>query len=523
MNKTVTVNIGGFSFVINEKAYSLLQRYLEKVEQKLSADSVEIMQDIESRISELLKERIEGQKEVIDESDIEYIQSVMGQPEDFADEDSEKDNDTYESYEEYSSGSQKTLFRDMDNAALGGVCSGLAKYFNIDPLLMRIIFIFFAIFLGSGILLYIILLVLIPEAKTTAQKLKMSGETVNLESIKSHFNRVGNNLNSRIKSKQFSKKVNSATSRTVETASTVARIIGKIIGVAFIIAGIVSLIFLTLYLTGTAEIIPFTSFILADSFYDFLSVIFPSPLFVNMALVSLVFVVGIPLVSIVYTGLKLVFSLNTKIPMSVKVTSGIIFGVAISCLIISFVRTGLDFSGDGASQTYIETNGTAEQLEIKVLNENDQFFKRSSVYGCCEFMVITDNKIAARNVSLYIKEGSDSTKFVIKTIAKSQGITDAKATTLANEIIYDINMTDGVLEIPSYSVFNRDSKFRAQRIKVIIEVPQGKSIKFNDDMEYISCYIDDRKQYKDRYYHEKRLNNEIWRAIDGEMECDKWD
>jgi hypothetical protein len=164
------------------------------------------------------------------------------------------------------------------------------------------------------------------------------------------------------------------------------------------------------------------------------------------------------------------------------------------------------------------------QLEIKVINDNDQFFSQSSEYGCCEFMVVAENQIALRNVSLYIREGSDSTKFVIKTIAKSQGMTDAKATMLASEISYDIEMNDSILEIPSYSVFDRSAKLRAQRIKVIIEVPKGKSVKFNDDMEYINCYVNDRKQYKDRYYHEKRLNNEVWRAIDGDMEYDHyWD
>ncbi|MFK8037824.1 MAG: hypothetical protein AB8B74_06010, partial [Crocinitomicaceae bacterium] len=85
-------------------------------------------------------------------------------------------------------------------------------------------------------------------------------------------------------------------------------------------------------------------------------------------------------------------------------------------------------------------------------------------------------------------------------------------------------MNDSVLEIPSYSVFEKEAKFRAQRIKVIIEVPKGKSIKLNDDMEYINCYVNNRIQNNDWYYQEKRINNAIWRSIDGELECDQdWD
>ena len=522
MNKTVTVNIGGFSFVINETAFNLLQRYLNKIERKLSGDFEEIMQDIESRIAELLKERLGELREVVDESDIEYIQSVMGTPEDFEDEDSGQSE--YEPYEDMDAGPEKALFRDTDNAMLGGVCSGLAKYFNIDPLVMRIIFIFFAVFLGSGILIYIILLIVIPEAKTTAQKLRMNGEAVNLESIKSHFNKLGNDLNSRIKSKQFSKKVNTATSKTVETVSNVAKIFGTLVGVAFTIAGIVSVVFLTLYVTGSSEIVPFTSVIVADNLYDFLTVLFPSTLFVNMALLSLIFVVGLPLISMIYLGLKLVFNIKTKIPTSIKVASGIVFGVAFSFLCIALVRTGMDFSHDGVNRSRIETSDISNQLDIKILNGDEIFLESESEYGCCQYMSITERQIALKEVNLYVREGSDSSNFVIKTTAISQGMTENKASTLAKSIDYSVELKDSTLIIPSYFLINKDDKFRAQRIRVVIEVPPGKSLKFDDNMHHVNCIIDDSDYYSRRYYHKRKLNNAVWRSVDGEMECEQcWD
>ena len=516
MKKTITVNIGGFSFVINESAYDNLQRYLSNVEQKLAADSAEILQDIESRIAELLKERLAGTRDVVDESDIEYIQSVMGQPEDFEEDGAE--NTTYETYEEVGGDTEKALFRDMDNAMLGGVCSGLAKYFNLDPLVMRAIFIFFAIFLGSGILLYIILLVLIPEAKTTAQKLKMSGEAVNLESIKSHFNKLGTDINNKIKSKQFSRKVNSATNKTVETVTTVAQVFGKIIGIIFTIAGIVALIFLILYFTGSKDIVPFTSIVLADSFYDFLMVIFPTPLFVNMSLISLIFVIGIPLVSIIFTGLKLVFGLKSRVPNSFKIASGIVFGVAITFLIIAVSRTSVDYSNAGSNHTMIETS-EVDQLSIEIIDDNSEYFKANSAYGCCDFMVVQENLIALKNITLYIEEGRDSTTFSIKTIAQSRGMTSAVAAKLASDIDFKVTLEGDILKIPTFSTINRDTKFRAQWIKIIIKVPDGKSVKFGNGTEAISCYVDGMQHHRRFHSENESLNNTIWKSENGDLEC----
>ncbi|MFK8046642.1 MAG: PspC domain-containing protein [Crocinitomicaceae bacterium] len=520
MKKTITVNIGGFSFVINETAYENLQMYLSNVERKLSGDSAEIMQDIESRIAELLKERLAESREVVDDADIDYIQSVMGQPEDYAEEGVE--NDSFNADEHIKSDNAKSLYRDMDEAVLGGVCSGLAKYFNIDPLVMRILFVFFAIFAGSGLLLYIILLILIPAAKTTAEKLKMSGESVNLESIKSHFNKVGTDLNEKIKSKKFSQKVNSATSKTVQTVSTVARVFGKIIGIGFIIAGIVSLIFLVLYLTGSGNIIPFTSFIVADSFYDFLAVIFPSEIFVNMSVVSLLFVIGIPLVSIVLIGVRLVFEVRTKVPTSVKIGSFIVFGIAFSILCTAVLRTGAEFSQNGSSSALIEAT-EVEKLKINVVDDSS-YFKSNSAYNCCDYMVIKQDVIALKNVSLYVEEGSDSINFQIKTIAKSQGMTHSNSVSLAKEIQYNLKLEGSELTIPSFSTIARKAKYRGQRIKIIIKVPKGKSVDFTGELQTINCFVDGDRRYRHISFEESNYNDAVWRSVDGEMQCvDCWD
>ncbi|MDB0614673.1 PspC domain-containing protein [Tenacibaculum dicentrarchi] len=184
MNKTININLGGFFFHIDEIAYQKLKRYLEAIGRSLSDDpqgKEEIISDIEARISELLSEKITDVRQVINENDIEEIITIMGQPEDYSDTQDDY-TDNYSPNYKTKKGTVKKLFRDGDDKFLGGVCSGIAHYFNIDVIWIRITFI---ILVASGFspLAYIILWVLLPEAKTTSEKLQMQGEPVNIDNI----------------------------------------------------------------------------------------------------------------------------------------------------------------------------------------------------------------------------------------------------------------------------------------------------------------------------------------------------
>jgi phage shock protein PspC (stress-responsive transcriptional regulator) len=185
MNKTININLGGFFYHIDEIAYQKLRTYLASISKSLSDDAHgknEIIADIEARISELLSEKITDSRQVVSESDIEDIIVIMGQPEDYT-EDEEAYSDTSYSYNRNSS-SGKKLFRDGDDKFLGGVASGIAHYFDIDTIWVRLLFLVITIAgVGAGILVYIALWVLLPEAKTTAEKLQMEGEPVNIDNI----------------------------------------------------------------------------------------------------------------------------------------------------------------------------------------------------------------------------------------------------------------------------------------------------------------------------------------------------
>lgn len=200
MKKTITINLGGTVFSIDEDAYGLLKSYLEKIESYFSDedDRNEIMADIESRIAELFSAANRSGAKPVTIKDVEKIIEVMGDPGDIADMAGEA-GDAEES--ERSSAGRKghrRIYRDVDNRILGGVCSGMSAYWSIDVVWIRIAFVVLSLLFFSGFLVYLLLWLVIPPAQTTAQKLEMRGEPVNISSIgkavKEEFNNVRRNL-----------------------------------------------------------------------------------------------------------------------------------------------------------------------------------------------------------------------------------------------------------------------------------------------------------------------------------------
>jgi Putative stress-responsive transcriptional regulator len=202
MNKTFTINLNGKVYHISEDGYDILRNYLDELKQHFEGEegSEEIMEDIESRIGELFTERMRFGMEVVGISDVEDIIKIMGHPDEI-DESSEgididksiviekKESNTGETKDEPQQKTPKRLFRDPNDRIIGGVCSGLAAYLNIETWILRILFIiaFFFSF-GTAILVYVILWLVIPEAKSVSQKLEMRGESPNVENIKNAVN-----------------------------------------------------------------------------------------------------------------------------------------------------------------------------------------------------------------------------------------------------------------------------------------------------------------------------------------------
>jgi len=195
MKITVSINLGGYSFNIDEDAYAELKRYLKNLELHFAEEesASEILSDIESRMAELFRIKLTSFKQVITIEDVNQVISVMGTPEDISDDEKRSAGD------KFSTPGYHRMYRDPDRRIIGGVCSGMGAYWDIEPWTVRVIFLILAMIGGLGVLIYLILYIVLPEAKTTAQKIEMKGDPVNIhnikESVKEEFNTVKKKMN----------------------------------------------------------------------------------------------------------------------------------------------------------------------------------------------------------------------------------------------------------------------------------------------------------------------------------------
>lgn len=189
MNKTISMNVGGVVFQVDEDAFEGLRAYLLRIEGNLGAmaGSGEIIADIEARIAELLQERLkEGGREAVSREDVGRVIDILGQPEDYVDEGAAQGDDGQ--HKARGRRSMRKLYRDPEHKTIAGVASGLAAYSGIHTAWVRILFVVLCfVTSGSTLLLYALLWICVPYAKTTSEKLEMRGEPVNFDSIKRNF------------------------------------------------------------------------------------------------------------------------------------------------------------------------------------------------------------------------------------------------------------------------------------------------------------------------------------------------
>ena len=244
MNKTITMNLSGIIFHVEEDAYEMLNKYLSTIKGYFndSDGRDEIMSDIEARIAEMLQEKVNNTKQAILKMDVENVIALMGKPEEFAtDSENTQQSNSESSQTEFSTADanyqRKRVFRDPDDKIIGGVCSGIANYFGFDPIWLRGIFAISFFIFGTGLLLYIILCIIIPKAKTTAEKLEMRGEKVDVNNISRAVNEEFDDFKKRMEkfgkdvgSKENRERVRTSTEKAADLIGDVLRNIFKFLG-----------------------------------------------------------------------------------------------------------------------------------------------------------------------------------------------------------------------------------------------------------------------------------------------------
>lgn len=479
MNKTVNINLGGMFFHIDEDAYQKLSRYFEAIRRSLSKSSgqEEIIKDIEMRVSELLNEKQKSDKHVVGLKDVDEVIAVMGQPEDYIiDEENSGQN-----FNTYSARPTKKLYRDKEKGLIGGVATGLGHYFGIDSVWLKIMFLIFVFAgFGTGILAYIILWIVTPEAVTTSEKLEMTGEPVTIANIEKKVREEFDSVSDKIKNADYDKMgthVKSGAQKIGNSLSdfivTVFKIFSKILGVILIMTGLSVLVslFIGVFTLGSSAFIdfPWQDFIEAGNFADYPVWSFGLLMF---------FAVGIPFFFLTVLGFKLLSPTIGSIGNIAKYSLLALWIISVAILISIGIQTASQVAYDGKTVEKQSLPITANDTLAIKFKYNDYFTKDINDHSEFEFVQDSANNkvIYSNNVSLRLLYTEEKSPYIqVEKTAKGKTFQEAK--NRAEKIQYHLKFENKTLYLDNYFITDVKSKFRGQEIELYLYLPEGTFIK----------------------------------------------
>ena len=507
MNKTININLGGVFFHIDEDAYKKLKKYLDAIRKSLSDDPQgkdEIITDIETRIGEILAEKIKDVRQVVNEQDIANIIIVMGKPEEYAGDDEFFGDETHRK----STRKRKKLFRDTEDKFLGGVSSGLSHYFGIDVIWIRLAWLVL-LFGGFSVILYPILWILLPQAHSTSEKLEMEGEDVNISNIerkiKEGFNEASQLLkdgiddaSEKIKRGDYQFKVKSGLQEIIDLFSKVFaaifKVAGKFIGILLIITSVLTLLAILIsgFSLGSIEFLGLTDELAKYPPFFYTSRI-PSTL---LAVFSFI-VVAIPFVLLFKLGLKIISSNVNSFTRATNLSLLGVWLLAIMGLSFAGIEYGAHSSNkfSKSDRFTLENVNILDTLNIKMI-ALEEFSPRR--YSEDKTVFINDTEKAYRtNIQLDIRE-SNTDELFLKVHKKANSISLEKAKELANEIDYKFKVVNENLLLDAYFLANMDNIHHSQYIRITLFVPKGMIIYLDKSTKYFLNDIDNYQNIYDR-------------------------
>ncbi len=592
MKKVININFQGRILPIEEMAYENLKQYIESLrtyfEQEEGKD--EIINDIECRVAELCEDRLKKGAVCITEQDIDLIITSIGRPADF------EAQDGFEANTNANAGSnqtqanaqntdgqtyQKRLYRDEQNKVLGGVCSGIANYLNLDPIIIRILWIllfgisFFAYlllwiavpstsvkevggirkrlfrdldkkviggvcagmskyfgvkvgiirvlfllptillivnwnrfhlfqfwefddfnnffdvtFMPGAIFVYIILWLVLPEARTSADKLEMMGEKVDINSIKNAIQTDLEGFGKRAKTwgTSFDKKqASSAENTNTNSANNTNRdaggldqrkgclhFLGRTITIlmkafVYFVLGIITISVLAALFglgVGTTGLLPLKKFILEDGLQSWA--------FIG----TILFFIWVPVIGIVTAIIRKIAGFKNS---NIWVRSSFIalWVLGWVCIFYFFSSLGNSFSkhNQPIEKSIALVNPAVDYLEVTASPKMKYYEQRW--FNIEPFQFLNDDTVRVRNLKIRIVQ-SKTDSFEIKYVTMSNGKSISEANLLAEKINFSVMQQDSSLFLDRGIAITNKDKFRNQHVIMTIAVPVGKRFKINN-------------------------------------------
>ncbi|MBM3403928.1 MAG: PspC domain-containing protein [Bacteroidetes bacterium] len=490
LKKTITVNLTGILFTIDEDAYDLLHTYLEKIRLHFGKEpgGEEIYTDIETRVSELLQQKLSESKTIITFEDVKEVILVMGQPADMGVEDKGLEGTG-------SKFGNKRLFRDPEERILGGVASGIAAYFGIDPVIIRLIFVI-CMFFGFGFLLYLILWIVVPEARTISEKLEMKGQRVNISNIEKSFRKEISEIGDRLSNlgsqaretiRRQKETRGSAMDQTVQAVGEIVkfafRVILIILGVALCITGLLVLFAVISFLFGWGGWIHPQDDINMLFFPSLFDSLFGSDFEFGFMQLALLLFLGIPLVSLFYSGIRMIF----RIP-PIRYAAIVMFNIwLISLVMVAFLtfKTVRTFQYSATIKSEIPLDSCpSDTIYLKFDDWYSDDPHKFHVGGSGDFDYVRfmpDGPVLIRPV-LRIKPIPEG-PMTITNISYARGKSVEIARQNAAAVTTVVHQNDSLIVITPCIPLEEGVPFRGERVRMILHVPAGKYLHFDDQFD----------------------------------------
>lgn len=507
-------------FHIDEDAYNKMRRYLESVKRSFAntPGSDEILADIEARIAELFHEKLENERQVITHKEVDEVIAIMGQPEDYM-----VDEEIFEDAPKTKgTGAQnrvKKLYRDTDKKYVAGVSSGLAHYFGIDPLWIRLLWIFLTIFTWGGfVFIYGLLWILIPEAKSTSQKLDMTGETVNISNIERKVKEGFEDVADRVKSVDYEKVGNTVKKggKTIfDTFGDIVlflfKIIGKFIGILLVIIGAATLIglFVGLFTVGILDIIHVPGI-------DFYHVVNSTNLPIWAIFLLVFFAVGIPFFFLMYLGLKILVNNLKSIGSIAKFTLLGLWLITFILLIVYGVREAAShaYTGSTSVENEFPAPSPLDTLEMKIVSTDQYDYDKNVRMGDAYISYDANGNtiLVSDDVRFRIRKSQDSLVRV-QVRKEADGPSNNEAKEIADQIVYTYEVKGNTLLFNDY-LTTQGPKFKDQEVRVNLFLPVGTIMRYEqtNKRDWITTISTDKDV--------DNLEEYLWQMADnGKLQC----
>jgi phage shock protein PspC (stress-responsive transcriptional regulator) len=551
MKKNISINISGIIFHIEEDGYEKLKEYLDTIHRYFASydDSSEIIADIENRIAEIFLSKLKEGKQVITIEDVEALMATMGGIKDFKEVEMEEEteSDDEESYRHDAGGQTyttvtkrlfrdekrkilggvlsgiahyfsidplwirlifivlffgvwflpatpailtvayivlwivvpgtyeleeqkkiKKMFRNPDDKVLGGVCSGIAAYFGIDIVIVRLLFIILIFFGGTGLILYIILWIILPEARTITDKMEMQGEPVTLRNIESNIKKslkVGEGEEESIWAKillfpfrLIAALIHFLSKALGPIAVFLVEAIRVIFGLILVLTAMV--LSLAMIIMGGVALGLFTG----GYFTEFVD--FPGELIIQeisaLPLLAGFFAGLIPCVFLVILGVSIITKnlvLNARLGWSLFalwLISLIILLFTVPPIVGRYTRDGVHTE----TETYVMPQGIT-LLEMKEVGLEDY------------------------QVTTLRLRGHEDSVFLLEKRFEAVGKSRLDAIENAKMVDYNVNVEDSVITFDSNIQFREDAKFRGQELEMTLYIPYYVPFQMDYDLRNI--------------------------------------